>query len=753
MAEEQNMMSLEMNLMATSEPLVVAEYYVPVLKSLTAISSALDTLMEEKDESVIEVIEEHVTQSLQTISFWTECADESIRSGNLIKWKHSMAFREENDKVLKEIETIVQKIEINQSEPLDILRRAILAEKQKICLFKDITLEDFKKNMVRIEIDGTISESVLPHLCTFPWEYEDRANNIPELDQFQTMESNILSFYSTNESGIPENCTVEQNTGEPITFFLASKAVDHVADTVLQAKVLWNGKWQTYETQCQGDYIKFQSANVDAFFILGSPREREFSVDSSGGQYIHRTDKRVRLEFQKGSVTETQNYKVTVLPVKIDEMVKRKRMFPDQYKFLSVTKGIHVTGHALKKAVKVELPLEVIDSTEKDEQETDIEYVFFHIDGENVTQLKNHLIERRGNTISTYVGSFSSISGAGIRKGNMNITSILEVSISLGFIYPCKLMTFVKKISAQYVQVWCELVRKEDWNRLEQKRLQEHPNLRKLSDSESRDIFISERQRLRIDVKGNSFIGRNVPKNSVFITFFPVTEDNHIFPPLQKSEGRHGTPFTTITYSMDTGKREIVHTVTFDPWTLAIVRRQDVISHGGVSVPSQNVSPTESRNAPVSDNQTPITGSSKRMVELSTGTNNTSSVKKKQDTPAQPPVSYDTPETEVSFISRNPEIPKADLPSGKNDSESEESYHAQAAVTYKTKEFYSRNFKHFLKDFEIEFVKEACIENGIDAVETFLMLEKDDLRYVIGMNLGQAFYCIKAQKKFLELER
>lgn len=68
-------------------------------------------------------------------------------------------------------------------------------------------------------------------------------------------------------------------------------------------------------------------------------------------------------------------------------------------------------------------------------------------------------------------------------------------------------------------------------------------------------------------------------------------------------------------------------------------------------------------------------------------------------------------------------------------------------------EFYSRNFKHFLKDFEIEFVKEACIENGIDAVETFLMLEKDDLRYVIGMNLGQAFYCIKAQKKFLELER
>lgn len=42
-------------------------------------------------------------------------------------------------------------------------------------------------------------------------------------------------------------------------------------------------------------------------------------------------------------------------------------------------------------------------------------------------------------------------------------------------------------------------------------------------------------------------------------------------------------------------------------------------------------------------------------------------------------------EPEVSFILRNPEIPKADLPSGKNDSEREENYHAQAAVTYKTK--------------------------------------------------------------------
>ena len=33
-----------------------------------------------------------MTKSLQTISLWTECAEESIRTGNLIKWTVRLAF-------------------------------------------------------------------------------------------------------------------------------------------------------------------------------------------------------------------------------------------------------------------------------------------------------------------------------------------------------------------------------------------------------------------------------------------------------------------------------------------------------------------------------------------------------------------------------------------------------------------------------------------------------------------------------------
>lgn len=144
----------------------------------------------------------------------------------------------------------------------------------------------------------------------------------------------------------------------------------------------------------------------------------------------------------------------------------------------------------------------------------------------------------------------------------------MEVLISLGFVYHCKLVTFVKKISEEFVQIWCELVKKEDWKRLEQNRLEEHSTLQKIKDSDSKDIFIAERQRVRIDVTGNSIVGAEVPKHSLLITFFPIADDNHIFPPLRKKLSMHGTPYSSLIYSMDSGKKGTLHVVTFDPWTL-----------------------------------------------------------------------------------------------------------------------------------------------------------------------------------------
>lgn len=88
-------------------------------------------------------------------------------------------------------------------------------------------------------------------------------------------------------------------------------------------------------------------------------------------------------------------------------MKKRKEKFPDQYKFLSVSKGIQVKGNAFSKAVQVHLPLETIENAVGKDDEMDIEYVFFHIDGDIVTRLRNQQVEKRNDTIVTNVEKFS----------------------------------------------------------------------------------------------------------------------------------------------------------------------------------------------------------------------------------------------------------------------------------------------------------------------------------------------------------
>lgn len=144
----------------------------------------------------------------------------------------------------------------------------------------------------------------------------------------------------------------------------------------------------------------------------------------------------------------------------------------------------------------------------------------------------------------------------------------MDILIIIARMYPCKLLTFVDKISEKQVHIWCEIVKKEDFDALKRRRLEENPKLQKIKNSVSTDIFIPEQQRLRVDIQGNSCIGTATPKTSLLITFIPVADGNHTFPLLFKKEGMGGPPYTTITYRMDSGIKTTLYTVSFDPWIM-----------------------------------------------------------------------------------------------------------------------------------------------------------------------------------------
>lgn len=52
---------------------------------------------------------------------------------------------------------------------------------------------------------------------------------------------------------------------------------------------------------------------MEAFFILGTIKENVFTVDTSGNQYVHESDNRVKLDFPEGSVEDSKAFKIKAL--------------------------------------------------------------------------------------------------------------------------------------------------------------------------------------------------------------------------------------------------------------------------------------------------------------------------------------------------------------------------------------------------------------------------------------------------------
>lgn len=198
---------------------------------------------------------------------------------------------------------------------------------------------------------------------------------------------------------------------------------------------------------------------------------------------------------------------------------------------------------------------------------------------------------------------FLSYVGVRVHRENVNTISRMDVLVLINRQYICKLLTFADRISDRHAQVWCEVVKKEDYEELAKRRLEENPNLKKLTDSVSGDVFMKEQQRLRVDVKGNSFIEIATPKTSLLITFIPVADGNHTFPILSKTLGMGGPAYTTITYWMDSMTKRSLSTVSFDPWIMSLSKRRQIIRidrkiQQSVKMPET----TKIENIPVTEN-------------------------------------------------------------------------------------------------------------------------------------------------------
>lgn len=105
------------------------------------------------------------------------------------------------------------------------------------------------RNAIFIEIDGRLSKSNIDNLSSCTWDYRDGEEALPELNEFQTMETNVYCFETTNDEQ-RSNCCAKQETGRPQDFYVAIKAANQTEDKILQAYVLHvnEGNWKLYDT-------------------------------------------------------------------------------------------------------------------------------------------------------------------------------------------------------------------------------------------------------------------------------------------------------------------------------------------------------------------------------------------------------------------------------------------------------------------------------------------------------------------------
>lgn len=113
-------------------------------------------------------------------------------------------------------------------------------------------------NRIRIEMDGRISESSIPDLYVCPWGNQEFLDKLPKLTTFQTIESDVY-WFETIAGEQKQRCCAQQETGEPLNFYIATNAVHEAGDKILQTYVHEEGNWKLYETVCEVNYKKKKS--------------------------------------------------------------------------------------------------------------------------------------------------------------------------------------------------------------------------------------------------------------------------------------------------------------------------------------------------------------------------------------------------------------------------------------------------------------------------------------------------------------
>ena len=138
-----------------------------------------------------------------------------------------------------------------------------------------------------------------------------------------------------------------------------------------------------------------------------------------------------------------------------------------------------------------------------------------------------------------------------VRKGASPDTLLMEAKLIHGFVNQYQIIVLEKEIEGLYKRrLWIDCLAKENIAGYREMRVRD--GFKEIEDSLSKDLYLKNNDRIRIDVALGLSLLKGVSRQSLFLFYQCMSSDNHTTFPVDMDQSRNGV----LKFEMDSRKNE-----------------------------------------------------------------------------------------------------------------------------------------------------------------------------------------------------
>ncbi|KAL3870495.1 hypothetical protein ACJMK2_038550 [Sinanodonta woodiana] len=318
-------------------------------------------------------------------------------------------------------------------------------------------------------------------------------------------------------------------------------------------------EWSAVKTKydIKTGILTFSIRCMDVFFAYSQQKVTELNLTQNGGTFQAADDSTIKVDFPKDAVNETRHLAIRVLD--IDKgLQETMTSFPKLFGITYMSPCVFV-DHDMKDKLKRPATVKLPFLPEKIPE--DQELVRFHWGKDKVTIEPTTAIFGKGIcTLDADAFSGQSV-GLATRAGVSDFSLDKQVRMGKGEIKLCKILTFrdPRDKKSLYIDC-CQLIELE-------KRVSDLRNegLIEIPLSRSKDLYLTEAERIKIQLKGSITYVAEVPKHYHCITYLSTCSDVHTTFPVKSDKKAASDPHGILVFETHGVRADTLHVVHYDP--------------------------------------------------------------------------------------------------------------------------------------------------------------------------------------------